>query len=185
MKISEMVNEFAETTKQTPSRKLSLNLIHEEYLEFLDEARKTRVNRPYELKELADLVYVIYGYARVQGYDLDGAVEEAYEDDLFRTRRSASFDGAKMSIIGDFLGEANKTEIDPRDELKKLADMVCVVYDYAQFRDYDIDGAVKAVHENNLGRIRQPDGSIKRREDGKILKNPDYPKVNLNDYIGS
>lgn len=117
MKISEMVNEFAETTKQTPSRKLSLNLIYEEYLEFLDEARKTRVNRPYELKELADLIYVIYGYARVQGYDLDGAVE--------------------------------------------------------------------AVHENNLGRIRQPDGSIKRREDGKILKNPDYPKVNLNDYIGS
>lgn len=117
MKISEMVNEFAETTKQTPSRKLSLNLIYEEYLEFTKEARRNKINPQDELKELADLIYVIYGYARVQGYDLDGAVE--------------------------------------------------------------------AVHENNLGRIRQPDGSIKRREDGKILKNPDYPKVNLNAYIGS
>lgn len=135
MKISEMVNEFAETTKQTPDPDLMRKLVTEEFVETIEAAGADEysvvllehclkgisysdpVSKSHELKELADLIYVIYGYARVQGYDLDGAVE--------------------------------------------------------------------AVHENNLGRIRQPDGSIKRREDGKILKNPDYPKVNLNDYIGS
>jgi len=48
---------------------------------------------------------------------------------------------------------------------------------------YDLDEAVRRVHENNVGRCVQPDGSVKRREDGKIIKNKDYPKVNLTDLV--
>jgi len=36
---------------------------------------------------------------------------------------------------------------------------------------------------NNMGRCMQPDGSVKRREDGKIIKNKDYPAVDLSDLI--
>lgn len=43
--------------------------------------------------------------------------------------------------------------------------------------------AFTRVHKNNMGRVFQSDGTIKRREDGKILKNPDYPKVVLKDLI--
>lgn len=68
-------------------------------------------------------------------------------------------------------------------ELKELADLVYVIYGYANARGYNLDEAVKRVHENNLGRCIQPDGTIKRREDGKIIKNPDFPKVQLNDLI--
>ena len=68
-------------------------------------------------------------------------------------------------------------------ELKELADLVYVCYGYANACGYDLDEAIRRVHENNVGRCVQPDGSIKRREDGKILKNEDYPKVDLGDLV--
>jgi hypothetical protein len=68
-------------------------------------------------------------------------------------------------------------------ELKELADLVYVIYGYANVRHWDLDEAVRRVHENNLGRCIQPDGTVKRREDGKIMKNPDYPSVVLDDLV--
>lgn len=68
-------------------------------------------------------------------------------------------------------------------ELKELADLIYVIYGYANVRGWDLDEAVRRVHENNIGRCIQPDGSIKRREDGKIMKDTDYPKVNLEDLV--
>lgn len=68
-------------------------------------------------------------------------------------------------------------------ELKELADLVYVIYGYANAIGYDLDTALERVHQNNIGRCIQPDGTIKRREDGKILKNPDYPKVKLSDLV--
>jgi len=68
-------------------------------------------------------------------------------------------------------------------ELKELADLVYVIYGYANARGWDLNEALYRVHSNNLGRMYQPDGSINRREDGKIVKNPDYPKVDLEDLV--
>jgi hypothetical protein len=68
-------------------------------------------------------------------------------------------------------------------ELKELADLVYVIYGYAHGNGWDLDEAIRRVHDNNIGRCIQPDGSIKRREDGKIMKNPDYPKVELGDLV--
>jgi hypothetical protein len=67
------------------------------------------------------------------------------------------------------------------EELKELSDLVYVIYGYANAIGWDLDEAVRRVHENNMGRCIQPDGTIQRREDGKILKNKDYPTVNLSD----
>jgi predicted HAD superfamily Cof-like phosphohydrolase len=68
-------------------------------------------------------------------------------------------------------------------DLKELADLVYVIYGYALAAGYNLDEAVERVHDNNLGRCVQPDGTVKRREDGKIIKNPDYPAVYLKDLI--
>jgi len=46
-----------------------------------------------------------------------------------------------------------------------------------------LDEAVRRLHQNNMRRCVWPDGSIKRREDGKILRNPDAPKIDLSDLI--
>ena len=72
---------------------------------------------------------------------------------------------------------------DPTKELKELSDLVYVIYGYANVRGWDLDESVRRVHENNIGRCIQPDGSIKRREDGKILKNKAFPKVELGDLV--
>lgn len=74
-------------------------------------------------------------------------------------------------------------EYEPKEELKELADLLYVVYGYANARGWDLDEAVRRVHKNNIGRCVQPDGSIKRREDGKIIKNENYPKVELGDLV--
>jgi len=68
-------------------------------------------------------------------------------------------------------------------ELKELSDLVYVIYGYANARGWDLDEAVRRVHDNNMGRMFQEDGTIKRREDGKIIKNNLYPKVNLEDLV--
>lgn len=70
-----------------------------------------------------------------------------------------------------------------QEELKELADLLYVIYGYANARGWDVEEAFRRVHENNIGRMYQPDGTIKRREDGKIMKNPDYPKVALGDLV--
>lgn len=69
------------------------------------------------------------------------------------------------------------------EELKEMADLVYVTFGLADARGYDLTEAIERVHENNLGRITQPDGTIKRREDGKIIKNLGYPKVDLEDLV--
>ena len=68
-------------------------------------------------------------------------------------------------------------------QLKELADLVYVIYGFANAKGWDLDEAIRRVHVNNLGRCIQPDGTIQRRVDGKILKNKDYPKVNLEDLV--
>ncbi len=69
------------------------------------------------------------------------------------------------------------------DELKELSDLVYVIYGYANAQGWDLMEALRRVHVNNINRCLQPDGSVKRRDDGKVLKNKDYPKVDLNDLV--
>ena len=75
------------------------------------------------------------------------------------------------------------TSEDILEEMKELSDLVYVIYGYALAKGFNLEEAVRRVHKNNLGRCIQPDGSVQRRPDGKILKNKDYPKVGLSDLV--
>jgi len=89
-----------------------------------------------------------------------------------------------VKLIGEELDEWAKEGMRKSEgDLKELADLVYVLYGYANAMGYDLDEAVRRVHENNVGRCVQPDGSVKRREDGKIVKNKDFPKVKLEDLV--
>ena len=74
-------------------------------------------------------------------------------------------------------------ELQAQPELKELSDLVYVIFGYANAKGWDLMEAVRRVHVNNLGRCVQEDGSVQRREDGKILKRQDYPKVDLSDLV--
>ena len=69
------------------------------------------------------------------------------------------------------------------NEIKELADILYVVYGYANAMGWDISEALWRVHENNLGRVVQDDGTIHRRDDGKIIKNPNAEKIDLRDLL--
>ena len=86
----------------------------------------------------------------------------------------------------EFINELDADEEDGIDEhnlIKEMADIVYVIYGMAVTYGWDLDEAVKRVHENNVGRMLQEDGTIKRREDGKIIKNPNFAKVDLTDLF--
>ena len=89
-----------------------------------------------------------------------------------------------VKLIGEEFDEWAKEGMRKSEaDIKELADIVYVLYGYALAMGYDLDEAVRRVHENNVGRCVQPDGTVKRRADGKIIKNKDYPKVNLSDLV--
>jgi len=54
-----------------------------------------------------------------------------------------------------------------------LADLVYVIYGFALEAGIDLDAVLAEVHRSNLSKL-MPDGSVKRREDGKVLKGPGF-----------
>lgn len=92
---------------------------------------------------------------------------------LYATLIQEEFDEWRSSYLRD--------EKEP--QLKELADLIYVVYGYANIKGWDLDEAIYRVHVNNVGRMFQPDGTIHRRKDGKVIKNKNYPKVNLSDLV--
>ncbi|WP_318656531.1 pyrophosphohydrolase domain-containing protein [Scrofimicrobium canadense] len=54
-----------------------------------------------------------------------------------------------------------------------LADLVYVIYGMALECGIDLDAVLAEVQRSNLSKL-MPDGSVKRREDGKVLKGPNF-----------
>jgi NTP pyrophosphatase (non-canonical NTP hydrolase) len=73
------------------------------------------------------------------------------------------------------------TASDKAHTLKELADLVFVCYQYAVARNWNLDTAMKRVFESNMSKF--VDGKPLRREDGKILKGPDYKPPFLDDLV--
>jgi NTP pyrophosphatase (non-canonical NTP hydrolase) len=63
-------------------------------------------------------------------------------------------------------------------ELKELADLVYVCYQFAASNGYDLDQALRRVHASNMSKIG-PEGQIERNRAGKVLKGPHYQPPNL------
>ena len=68
------------------------------------------------------------------------------------------------------------------EALKELADLVYVCYQYAVNMGWDLDRALDLVHKSNLSKL-DADGKPILREDGKILKGPNYKKPDLHSLI--
>ena len=64
--------------------------------------------------------------------------------------------------------------------LKELADLVYVCYQYAENMGWLLDEAMNRVHESNMSKLGE-DGKPIYREDGKVLKGPNYKPPDLSD----
>ena len=70
----------------------------------------------------------------------------------------------------------------PEQQLKELADLVYVCYQFAANMEWDLDEAMDRIHKSNMSKLGD-DGSPIRREDGKILKGPNYQPPILFDLV--
>mgnify|MGYP003108615367 CR=1 FL=1 len=95
----------------------------------------------------------------------------------------------KMLVIEEFkefleaedqLYRDNPTVI--AEALKELADLVYVCYQYAENMNWFLDEALHRVHESNMSKLGE-DGKPIYREDGKVLKGPNYKPPNLSDLV--
>ena len=66
--------------------------------------------------------------------------------------------------------------------LKELADLVYVCYQYSANMDWDLDEALHRVHESNMSKLDK-NGKPIYREDGKVLKGPNYAPPNLENLV--
>tara|TARA_E500000081_G_scaffold105506_1_gene107038 strand:+ start:2998 stop:3378 length:381 start_codon:yes stop_codon:yes gene_type:complete len=70
----------------------------------------------------------------------------------------------------------------PAEALKELADLVYVCYQYAENMRWPLDEALDRVHESNMSKLDE-DGHPIYRDDGKVLKGPNYKPPNLTDLV--
>ena len=69
---------------------------------------------------------------------------------------------------------------DEENLIKELADLVYVTYGYASTFGWNLDEAVRRVHASNMSKLDE-DGQPIFREDGKVLKGPNYKEPYLED----
>ncbi len=72
--------------------------------------------------------------------------------------------------------------VNAADCLKELADLVYVCYQYAENLGWDLDEALHRVHQSNLSKL-DDNGQPLYRNDGKVLKGPNYQPPNLNNLV--
>ena len=68
------------------------------------------------------------------------------------------------------------------NELKELADVVYVCFQYAENMEWDLEEALDRVHKSNMSKLGL-DGKPIRRQDGKVLKGPKYQPPHLFDLV--
>ena len=81
--------------------------------------------------------------------------------------------------------DQNMVLMHPQDReatLKELADLVYVTYGMAATFGWDLDEAVRRVHASNMSKLGE-DGKPIYREDGKVMKGPNYFKPDLGKFL--
>ena len=83
-------------------------------------------------------------------------------------------------LVGAVYGKRARAIIEAADA---LADLVYVIFGMAIESGMDLDSVLAQVQASNLSKL-MPDGSVKLREDGKVLKGPNFFPPNIARGLG-
>ena len=86
-----------------------------------------------------------------------------------------------LQACADLEGAPN-TPANHVEVLKELSDVVFVCYQFAAAYGLDLDTAMERVFESNMSKL-DDNGNPIYRDDGKVLKGPNYQKPNLMDLV--
>ena len=70
----------------------------------------------------------------------------------------------------------------PHNMLKELADLVYVTYGYAATYGWDLDKALRRVHQSNMSKLGL-DGKPLKNKIGKVIKGPNYKPADLTNLV--
>lgn len=87
----------------------------------------------------------------------------------------------RYGLIEEEFAEFKEAE-EPEHVLKEMADEVYVLYGMAAVFGWDLDEAVRRVHASNMSKL-DDNGEPIYREDGKVLKGPNYQEPDLTDLV--
>ena len=113
------------------------------------------------------------------GFAPDGFIKEI----LYKLQRrliheeTKEFDEAATLLLYSPNDLSLQTEV-----LKELSDVVFVCYQFAAAFGLDLDTAMQRVFDSNMSKLGE-DGKPIYREDGKVLKGPEYKPPTLDDLI--
>ena len=90
----------------------------------------------------------------------------------------------QMSLIAEEFSEFREAFANEpyENDLKELADLVYVCFQFAENMEWDLEEALDRVHKSNMSKLGL-DGKPIRRVDGKVLKGPNYAPPNLSDLV--
>jgi predicted HAD superfamily Cof-like phosphohydrolase len=134
---------------------------------------------------LGDIVYVCYGAALCFGIDLDNPSYEL--DEQFRREAHSTFN-MLLSGWGDSLATHLEIKLEENDNYGTevmLGTILSSAIGAADVLGIDIDAVVEAIHRSNLSKLGA-DGKPIYREDGKVLKGPNYttPTADIKFILG-
>ncbi len=114
------------------------------------------------------------------------AINQEYSVDLLKLRLNLMQEEmSELAIeINTLIQDIETTgKINPDNKInmfKELADLQYVLSGTAVSFNIPLDDVYKKVHESNLSKL--VDGKVLYRDDGKILKGPDYMPPDLNSF---
>ena len=120
-------------------------------------------------------------------------LEQAKEfREAFNVKNSQNLSSRNMQrnlIIEEFKefleaeGMLFRQSLDLHEEaIKELSDLVYVCYQYAVNMGWDLDEALRRVHQSNMSKLGDGGKPI-YREDGKVLKSKNYKPPTLSDLV--
>jgi predicted HAD superfamily Cof-like phosphohydrolase len=92
---------------------------------------------------------------------------------------------AAVQLQADLIDEEHeefKWATDNENELKELADLVFVCFQYAALMGWDLDEALDRVFDSNMSKTDN-DGNPIKNAAGKLMKGPNYVPPDLSDLI--
>lgn len=109
-------------------------------------------------------------FARTYGQTLDHPWAKGSRKDLLR-----------VLLVKEEYAEVLEAET-AENLLKELADLAYVTFGFAAEFGWDLDEALRRVHASNMSKLGE-DGNPIYREDGKVLKGPNYEPPSLGDLV--
>lgn len=111
-------------------------------------------------------------------FDLPVRTELTLDVEELKLRRKLIEEEYKevLEVVDDMIEGHEK--FGPGDLAKELADLLIVTYGAAVTFGIDLNKSVDIVHESNMSKLGL-DGKPIKREDGKVLKGPNYKTADM------